>query len=220
MGLRGAEIFFLACGVALSGALMPGPLLTINIRESLKTGFWAGPKLILGHALLEAMLVLALLFGLGSIIELPLSKGIISILGGMFLFWMAYGMLFKEGKDGLSLRADQEPSPTENTQRMSLVLTGALISLANPYWSLWWATLGLGFLTQAREFGFSGIVFFYSGHIFADFLWYSLISLAVSKGKTYLSPKLYRGIIIVCAIFLLYLSFDFFWHTVKIMGLQ
>ena len=102
---------------------------------------------------------------------------------------------------------------------MSLVLTGALISLANPYWSLWWATLGLGFLAQAREFGLSGIAFFYSGHIFADFLWYSLISLAVSKGKTYLSPKLYRGIIIVCAIFLFYLSFDFFWHTVKIMGL-
>lgn len=216
--MRGVEIFFLACGVAFSGALMPGPLLTINIRESLKTGFWAGPKLILGHALLEAMLVLALLFGLGSIIELPLSKGIISILGGMFLFWMAYGMLFKEGKAGLNLQADQELSPSKNTQRMSLVLTGALISLANPYWSLWWATLGLGFLAQAREFGLSGIAFFYSGHIFADFLWYSLISLAVSKGKTYLSPKLYRGIIIVCAIFLFYLSFDFFWHTVKIMG--
>ena len=220
MGLRGAEIFFLACGVGFSGALMPGPLLTINIRESLKTGFWAGPKLILGHAFLEAMLVLALLFGLGSIIELQVSKGIISILGGMFLFWMAYGMLFREGKEGLSLQAGKESSPPENTRRMSPVLTGALISLANPYWSLWWATLGLGFLMQAREIGPSGIAFFYFGHIFADFLWYSLISLAVSKGKTYLSPKFYRGIIIVCAIFLFYLSFDFFWHTVKIMGFQ
>ena len=218
--MTGVKIFFLACGVGFSGALMPGPLLTINIRESLKTGFWAGPKLMLGHALLEAMLVLALLFGLDTLVKLPLSKGIISILGGLFLFWMAYGMLFKEGKEGLNLQGGGEQPAPENARRMNPILTGALISLANPYWTLWWATLGLSFLVQAQAIGVFGILLFYSGHIFADFLWYSLISLAVSKGKAYLSPKLYRGIIIVCAFFLFYLSFDFLWNSVQILGFQ
>ena len=39
--------------VALSGALMPGPLLTVTVGEAARRGFWAGPLIIVGHALLE-----------------------------------------------------------------------------------------------------------------------------------------------------------------------
>ncbi len=47
--------------VALSGALMPGPLLTVTVGEATRRGFWAGPLIILGHGLLELTLVLLLL---------------------------------------------------------------------------------------------------------------------------------------------------------------
>jgi threonine/homoserine/homoserine lactone efflux protein len=39
--------------VALSGALMPGPLLTLTVGEAARRGFWAGPLIIVGHALLD-----------------------------------------------------------------------------------------------------------------------------------------------------------------------
>ena len=60
-------IFFTSMVVALSGAMMPGPLLTITITESTRRGVASGPLLIAGHAVLELVLVIALLFGLGNV---------------------------------------------------------------------------------------------------------------------------------------------------------
>ena len=50
-------IFFASFGLAFSGAMMPGPLLTVTISESPRKGFITGPLLILGHAVLEVALV-------------------------------------------------------------------------------------------------------------------------------------------------------------------
>ena len=61
--------------VALSGALMPGPLLTVTVGEAARRGFWAGPLIIVGHALLELALVLLLLVGLGAWLNRPLILG-------------------------------------------------------------------------------------------------------------------------------------------------
>ncbi len=214
--MTGVEIFFFSWAVGFSGAIMPGPLLTFNIKETLKRGFWAGPQLVLGHALLEGLLLLGLVLGLGNLLELEISKGIISVLGGAFLLWTAWGMLRYEGKE--DLLAPESPGRGAG---MPPVIAGAAISLANPYWSVWWATLGLGFLIQAQKMGVTGILLFYSGHILADFMWYTAVSLVVAGGKKAITPKLYRGVIIVCGLFLVYLALDFLRlgvETLDVMG--
>ncbi len=63
--------------IALSGALMPGPLLTYTVAESARRGFWAGPIIMLGHGFLELGLVVLLLLGIGAIINQPLIMGIV-----------------------------------------------------------------------------------------------------------------------------------------------
>ena len=121
------------------------------------------------------LLLLGLVLGLGNLLELEISKGIISVLGGAFLLWTAWGMLRYEGKE--DLLAPESPGRGAG---MPPVIAGAAISLANPYWSVWWATLGLGFLIQAQKMGVTGILLFYSGHILADFMWYTAVSLVVA----------------------------------------
>jgi threonine/homoserine/homoserine lactone efflux protein len=79
--------------VALSGALMPGPLLTLTVGESARRGFWAGPLIILGHAALELALVLLLLAGVGVWLHRPAILGTVGILGGGMLAWMGHGLL-------------------------------------------------------------------------------------------------------------------------------
>ena len=181
--------------IALSGALMPGPLLTVAIGESSQKGFWVGPLLILGHAILELALVGALLAGLAPILNQDTVFGVIAFSGAFILLWMALGMFRSLPQLSIKLEASQ-------TKGSHLVLSGIFLSLANPYWSIWWATIGLGYILHSQTFGLTGVLFFFTGHILADLVWYSIITYSVSKGRKLFSDSLYRGLIGACACFL------------------
>lgn len=195
-------VFFNAWGVGFSGAVMPGPLLTVNIQESYRRGVWAGPLLVLGHALLETVLVVSIIWGLDRWIRLEITKGILGLIGGLFLLWMAYGMLRNGGKEGLDLNAQEHSS----SKGIHPIVAGALLSLSNPYWSLWWATIGLGLIVKAQQLGSLGIGVFLIGHLMADLVWYTFVSAAIAKGKHIISPSFFRGLIVICGLFLVYLS--------------
>jgi threonine/homoserine/homoserine lactone efflux protein len=190
-------IFITSFIVGLSGALMPGPLLTTTIGESSRHGPAAGPLLMVGHALLELALIALLFLGLAPFLKNSTVTAIISIVGGIILLWLAYGMF--RSLSGLSI--NQATKPTQVGKRR-LVAAGILVSLSNPYWTLWWATIGLAYILQARIFGITGVVVFFAGHIIADLAWYSFISLTVGKGRKMLTPIIYRGVVAVCALFL------------------
>ena len=90
------------------------------------------------------------------------------------------------------------------------VLSGALLSLANPYFLLWWAVIGLGFLTDAyRDFAVWGVAIFFFGHIAADFVWYGLISTVVGTTRKFIKDKPYRIIIMVLGGLLIFFGIQF-----------
>ena len=69
-----AAIFGGSFTLGLSGILTPGPILTVTIAESARRGFKAGPLIISGHALLELILVLAIILGLGTYLKSSIVK--------------------------------------------------------------------------------------------------------------------------------------------------
>jgi threonine/homoserine/homoserine lactone efflux protein len=220
MGLL--QIFGQAFIVGLSGALMPGPLLTYNIQLTYKKGFWSGPRLILGHAILEAVLVVGLIFGLGTFIRQPVTKITIGLIGGVMLAMMGYDLVLKESRKGLQVFSEQAAAGgirTVSATDLNPVLAGLVISLSNPYWSLWWAVVGIMMITQALSLGWLGVVVFYSGHILSDFMWYSLISGIIVKGRKFISDKIYRWLLIACGIFLLFLAVNFIIDAIKTAGI-
>ena len=188
-------IFVSSFIIALSGALMPGPLLTATINESSRRGFWAGPLLIGGHAILELALVAALLMGLAPILRLPAVFVFCALGGSVILLWMAWGMF--RTLPTLTLSWDAGPRRGNHP-----VISGILMSVANPYWVIWWATIGLGYIVYSQQFGFWGVAFFFIGHILADLVWYSFISAASAYGRHLLTDRLYRGLIGFLAVFL------------------
>jgi threonine/homoserine/homoserine lactone efflux protein len=188
-------IFASSFVIALSGALMPGPLLTTIISESSQRGFIAGPLLIAGHAILELVLVIALLLGLAPLFQQPVVFVFTALIGSVILLWMAFGMFRSLPSLRLSWRGDPE-------RRRHPMVSGILTSVANPYWIIWWATIGLGYILYSWRFGFWGIAFFFVGHILADLVWYTLVASAVAGGRHFLTDRLYRGLIAVCAAFL------------------
>ncbi len=92
-------IFVTSFGVGFTSALMPGPLTTLAVRESMQRGFWAGPLLAAGHSLIELALVIGLALGLSRfLVEDPVKAGV-GIAGGLFLlglgaYFLASGLAF------------------------------------------------------------------------------------------------------------------------------
>lgn len=188
-----AAIFVTAFVVGLSGAMMPGPLLALTIHESARRGALAGPLLVLGHMLLEAALVLGIALGLATFLKAPAAMIGLSLVGGAVLCWMGQDMMRSATR--LSLRTMAQPA-----RSMHPAAAGVLVSLANPYWSLWWATIGFGYVGMGIRFGWVGVATFFAGHILSDFAWYTLVSVSVARGRNLLSDSIYRGLIRLCGL--------------------
>ena len=206
-------IFASSFVIALSGALMPGPLLTATISESSRRGFWAGPLMIAGHAILELALVVALFLGLAPFFQMPAVFAASALAGAVILIWMAAGMLRSLPTLRLSWEGGQQ-------KMNSTVLNGLLMSVSNPYWIIWWATIGIGYIFYAWQYGLWGIAFFFAGHISADLAWYSFIAGAVARGRHLLTDRLYRRLIGFCALFLIgFAGYFAFAGLIKLKGL-
>ncbi len=188
-------IFTTSFVIAFSGAMMPGPFMTMTIGESARSGPWVGPKMIAGHAVLEMVLLVAIFFGLAPLFQKDLFFILIALVGGVIMIWMAQSMFRSLPKLELNTSAASEKS-------RNLYLAGILMSLANPYWIIWWATIGLGYVLHSQKLGVVGIVIFFVGHILGDLVWYSAISVAVGKGRKFFGNKTYRILVGTCAAFL------------------
>ena len=215
-----ATIFVSSFIIALSGALMPGPLLAVTIRHASKRGFTAAPLLVLGHAILEAGLLSLLLFGLVEWIRGDMAAAVIALVGSVMLVWMAAGMArevrtlrFGAGAERAAEagaeRADGAKTAAASGGWLRPVIDGIVTSASNPYWSLWWATIGLGYLLLSRGQGWRGVLAFFSGHILSDAAWYFFVGAAVSAGRGWFTDRIYRGVVGACAVFLVFFALTF-----------
>jgi len=209
------NIFISSFLVALTGALSPGPLLTFTIYKSvkLKRGYIAGIFIVLGHSVLEFVLVLILLIAVTFFSALmnifvtsilPIFLLIVGIIGGILL--VLFGILTV--RKALTMKVDKEFTLVNDENllgyRGNSFIGGILVSLSNPYWIFWWAVVGLGMMINFG-IGFHnpwGIFLFYIGHILGDIVWYLPISTFVHFGGKALNPKVYKYILIACGAFM------------------
>ena len=192
--------------IGLTGAMSPGPYLTMTITRTVTRGPRSASLMLVGHALLEGLLLLGFAFGLQNVLAAPTVHRALSVVGGAFLVWMATGLL--RGAANGSLSAQGAASPTKES-RLGSVLQGMVVSLSTPYWSLWWATIGVKLAIDGLALGPVGVAAFFIGHQLADVTWYGFVIAATSRGRSLLTPGVYRTIIGACALFLLYLGARF-----------
>lgn len=188
--------------VGLSGALVPGPTLTVTISESIKRGFMAGPLVVSGHMIAEVFLMIAILAGLGWIIGSKTAYFAIGTIGGLVLVFMGYNTARSANK--LShISAD-------TNQRYGSFFGGLITSISNPYFFIWWATIGSAFMFRGLELaGIFGLLGFLLGHWGADFVWYSIVSFFTSKGSKIMNDSTYRVVMKICGAFLIVLGVYF-----------
>lgn len=194
--------------VGLSGAMAPGSLLVVVVTETVRKGFWAGPVVLAGHAVTEVIMVALLALGLGKILIYRSALGVIGLTGGIMLLWFGWGTWKTARSATLSLDAGTAATALRGAPRRrdkgmwSTALAGMVASVSNPYWVLWWATIGAAYVASGMKYGAIGPATFFVGHIASDTTWYVLVSLAISTGTRFVSDKVYRGVLYVCGAFL------------------
>ena len=200
------EIFITSFIVALSGALSPGPLLTFTIYKSLKQkrGYLAAIYILLGHATIELALIIALLAGFSYFFQNIIFLMSIGIVGGMLL--VIFGTLTI--KEVLGTNFDQEyvlEVGAIKGYKGNSYIGGILVSLSNPFWTFWWAVIGLSLMVSLNITLFNPIqmLVFFFGHELGDIVWYLPIAIFVSYGGKSLNPKIYKYVLITCGVFMI-----------------
>ena len=197
------DILAMAFTIGLTGALAPGPTLVATINSSLKSGWTAGPKVALGHALVELFVFLLIVLGLAAAAQ-QYSR-FTAVLGGLAL--IAFGLLTVKGSKKASLTA-----PDSNTAQ-NPYLAGVLTSAANPYFWIWWLSIGSAMVINGLKGGLVLASLFMIGHWGADFGWYTLVSASLDKGRKVLSEVNYQRILALCGCFLIVFGLYYLTNT-------
>lgn len=199
--------------VALTGAMAPGPLLTYTIIRSLgsRRGYLMGAWVIAGHAILEMGIILCLLLGFSFVFKNIVVIRVIGVVGGVILvfFGIALARDVVAGKISTGFMDSSGSRPADVGGNGSKgfenpVVGGIAVSMSNPYWWIWWATIGLAFMVQC-DISFRHwprLLAFFLGHEAGDLIWYLIVSTLAFFGMRRLKKTAYYGILIACAIFM------------------
>jgi len=187
--------------ISFSGVMAPGPLFAVTIAKSLDDKK-AGVLISFGHGIVEFPLVFLIYFGFIQFLASSLAQKIIGLIGGLIMIYMGFRMAKTERKNNEEYKASGHSS----------VWAGALATGANPYFLLWWVTIGSYLVLNAQIFGFIGFLVFIFVHWLCDLVWNSFVSLTVFKSKRFLTGKMQKIIFAFC--FFVLISFGF-WFVIS-----
>lgn len=202
------SIFFSAFVIGFSGAVVPGPMLAATIASVPRYGPWAGPWVVLGHGLAEAVVILAVVMGLGKALSKGRVLACIGVFGGAALVW--FGWITLDLARTVSLAVDSRDALV-----MHPFVAGIVTSVLNLYWLFWWATIGVTYVGLSRQRGLPGLSSFGVGHILSDGVWFTFVSTALFFGRSLIGDTAFRWIVGVCGVGLILFGFKFVWSGVR-----
>lgn len=175
--------------ISLSGVMMPGPMFAVTVAKSYRSP-WAGAKISIGHAVIEVPLILLIYFGFAQFFQNTTVQVVLSILGGGMIIWLGVSMF----------RARTEVVQSGKDLPYGAITAGILTSGLNPFFLLWWATVGSMLIMKFLDFGTTGIIAFTVTHWACDLVWLTIVSVLVYKTQALWGRKVQEGIFIICSL--------------------
>lgn len=179
--------YALTAFISLSGVMMPGPVFAATVAKGYKDKN-AGMQIALGHGMVEFPLIGLMGLGLGSFFK---NQGVmiaIGLIGGLVLLYIGFNMI----------KMRKEVDDTEKYLPYHPILVGVITSVSNPYFFLWWATVGLMLVLMALAFGVLAFIVFAVIHWLCDLLWDYFVSFTVFKSKRLWSKKGHNIVFGIC----------------------
>jgi len=177
--------------ISFSGVMMPGPVTAVTLAKSYKSP-WAGTQIALGHAVIEVPLILLIYFGFAQFFQNSVVQLVLSIVGGSMIIWLGISMF----------RARAEVVKGGKDLPYSAFTAGILTTGLNPFFLLWWATIGSMLVMKFLDFGITGLAVFIVVHWLCDLAWLSFVSIMIYKTHSLWGSKFQEGVFIACSLLL------------------
>jgi threonine/homoserine/homoserine lactone efflux protein len=177
--------------ISLTGVMMPGPMFAVTVAKSYRSP-WAGTQMALGHAVIEVPLILLIYFGFAQFFENVTVQLVLSLLGGAIIIWLGFSM-FRARTE--VVRGDKDLSYNATT-------AGIITSGLNPFFLLWWVTVGFALIERIDDYGAAGLTALVLVHWSCDLVWLSLISVVIYKTQALWDRRLQEGLFIICSLIL------------------
>jgi threonine/homoserine/homoserine lactone efflux protein len=173
--------------VTASGALAPGPLFFVNLAHGTKSGAKGGLAFSIGHTLVEFSLVVLLALGLSTVVNEPTVQSIVGIIGGAFL--LVFGLLqIRRFVLPKTEAAARDAGPSRNP-----VLLGSVFTGLNPYFLIWWLTVGVKLVWDSVNFAsWVGVILMYVAHVWMDYVWLTGTAYLAKRGRSLVGSHGYR----------------------------
>jgi threonine/homoserine/homoserine lactone efflux protein len=145
-----------------------------------------------------------LALGLLSVANVPEVRLAVGVAGGAAL--IIFGTIQIRG----SFSYELEETKRGQDATGSLLLLGMVLTGLNPYFIIWWLTVGANLIFISLGFaGLAGVVFMYACHIWIDYAWLILVSTFAKRSSKILRFKGYRLLMAVFGAVLIYFGFTF-----------
>jgi threonine/homoserine/homoserine lactone efflux protein len=150
----------------------------------------------IGHGIVEIPLMILIFWGIGSLLESVILRVSVGFAGGLYVVWMGIGLLrdIDQSKAG----------PSKDSH--SPFLSGIFFSIGNPYFLIWWATVGAALIMRSFAFGVFGFIAFALCHWFCDLGWNTILSFASFKGRQLFGHKFQQVVFIISGMLLLFVG--------------
>jgi threonine/homoserine/homoserine lactone efflux protein len=184
--------------------MAPGPITAVTVGKGTESPH-AGALIAIGHGLVEIPLMALISLGLGSALEVPYVRSSIALVGGLFLLYMAVDMFRGVNRVEVSSRGDTR----------SPIVAGIALSLGNPYFFLWWVTVGAALILRSVRFGLVGFLAFALGHWLCDFCWDYFLSIMSFRGGKFFGRTFQKVVFAVCGVFLAFFGAKLLFEVVS-----
>jgi threonine/homoserine/homoserine lactone efflux protein len=166
--------------LGLSAGFSPGPLLTLVITQTLRHNIKEGTKVALAPLITDLPIIIVSLLLLTQFADLKGVLGGISLLGGLYVLYLACESIFA-GPVNVAI-SESDPQSIKK---------GALVNALNPHPYLFWVTVGAPLFVKAKANGPMAPLAF-MGAFYAFLVGSKIVlALAVGKSRTFLTSKGY-----------------------------
>lgn len=170
--------------LGLTIAVPVGPITILIMRRTLSHGMLAGMSAGMGAAMADALYAAIAAFGLTGIVHFLDEYALfLRIFGGLFLFWIAYGIWRKNPP---SLDRSQDMEKTQHWKGFASIFA---LTLANPLTILGFVGVFSSLDPKFLSYGSVGALILTLGITIGSSLWQNIIAMVTASVRHALSPQ-------------------------------